>query len=85
MRSESLAAGTDRVGVCGITVPKEVAFATVLYMRECRAPQAYHRSCGQRRPPMVSVKTYLLNTPKSLLNPEILMSSYVVGVLLFLV
>ena len=27
MRSESLAAGTDRVGVCGIPVPKEVAFA----------------------------------------------------------
>ena len=27
MRSESLATGTDRVGVCGIPVPKEVAFA----------------------------------------------------------
>ena len=26
MRSESVAAGTDRVGVCGIPVPKEVAF-----------------------------------------------------------
>ena len=27
MRSESLATGTDRVGVCGIPVPKEVVFA----------------------------------------------------------
>ena len=27
MGSESLATGTDRVGVCGIPVPKEVAFA----------------------------------------------------------
>ena len=27
MRSEALATGIDRVGVCGIPVPKEVAFA----------------------------------------------------------
>ena len=43
---------------------------TVLYMRECRGPQAYHRSCGQRRPPTVSAKTYLLNTPKTSSEPR---------------